>query len=322
MQFQSILKEWLRANRITDKMAEDFNVSFDSDRIVFPVHDHEGNFLFNKYRRSPTSEDGPKYTYDKGGKVSLYGYHLAKEHDSILCVEGEKDCLVAWSHNIPAVTSTGGAMTLQEDWRALFVGQGHIQEDNRDMYFPENKEVTICFDSDDAGAQGMVKALEVVPWAKVMLIPDMPNVKDVSDYVNMGGNLHELLKTARHFADIAEVAEDRSRRIAIFQSVRFHDAYIKAHTKVNAYKGERKAYDSDKVTNAKGYPIPSLLKFNGLGKAICPFHNERTPSLQYYPKDNRCYCFGGCGKSYDAISIYMILNDVGFKQAVDNLNAL
>ena len=147
----------------------------------------------------------------------------------------------------------------------------------------------------------------------------MPNVKDISDYVNMGGNLHELLKTARQFMDIAEVQEDRLRRIAVFQSTFFHDAYIKAHTKVNT-NIERPTFSSDKVTQAKAYPIPNLMEFK-FNKARCLWHNEKKGSLNYFPKTNSLYCFG-CAKYADAIDVYRQLNNVGFRKAVDELNKL
>ena len=101
----------------------------------------------------------------------------------------------------------------------------------------------------------------------------------------------------------------------------FHDAYIKKHTKVNTYIGNgKRTWSNDKVTNAKGYPVTDLIEFDVRGKAICPFHNEKTPSLNYYKKTNSCYCFGGCGRSYDAIDIYKHLHNCSFTEAVKSLN--
>lgn len=309
MQF-NIFEDWLKTNKISEQVQSDFGIHF-TNEIVIPVHDADGVFLFNKYRRSPTSDIGPKYRYDKGGKVELYGYHKAKEHNTILITEGEKDCLVAWSHNIPAVTSTGGAQSFQKEWEDLFMPQ----EDGECA-----KDIIICYDNDQAGADGMVKTLEILPWAKVLFLPDIPNVKDISDYVNAGGNLHELLKTAKEFQNIQDVRGDQLERIALFKTTLFHDAYIKTHTKINTYT-ERKAFKSDEVTYAKAYPIPNLLKFTA-DKACCPFHNEKTPSLHYYKNDNRCYCFGGCGRAYDVIDIYRKLTGATFKKAVDDLNSI
>jgi len=299
-----VFVHWLQSNKITPEIQKAFNISF-TDKIVFPVHDMNGVFLFNKYRRSPLTEEGSKYTYDIGSKVSLYGCnHIKTDHTTILITEGEKDCLVAWSNNIPAVTSTGGALSFQKDWADMFT----------------DKEVIICLDNDKAGGDGMVKVLEYLPQAKVIFIPDMPNVKDISDYVAVGGNLHELLKTARTFTSLSEVNENRSERLATFRSVYFHDAYIKKHTKINNYVGDRKpSFSSDVVTKAKEYPLCELIEFNAQKKALCPFHHERTPSLQYYPKTNSCYCFG-CGKAYDSIAVYRHLHNCTFKEAVDALN--
>lgn len=297
----NIFRDWLITNKITEEVEEEFLITYD-DKIVIPVHDQDGHFLFNKYRRSPLSDEGPKYTYDRGGKVTLYAWHKAKNYDTILITEGEKDCLVAWSHNIPAVTSTGGALSFQKEWADLF----------------KDKEVIICYDNDYAGADGTVKTLDFIPHAKVLFIPDMPNVKDISDYVNVGGNLHELLKTAKNFGSLEEVTEDKNRRIASFQSVFFHDAYIKAHTKIVPKNVPRKTFDNDRVTNAKQYPMDELITFKQ-GKAKCLWHAEKSGSLHYYQQDNRAYCFG-CGKRYDAIDAYMKLNNVSFSKAVNELN--
>ena len=299
----TVFESWLQTSKITLDVAEMFGISY-SNKIIFPVHDTDGTFLFNKYRRSPEDTVSPKYTYDVGGKVSLYAWHKAKEHKQIVCLEGEKDVLVSWSHNIPAVTSTGGALSFQKDWVDLFF----------------DKEVIILLDNDKAGGEGTVKILDMLPKAKVAFIPDMPNVKDVSDYVNVGGDLQELLKTAKHFNDIAEVQEDRLKRLALFQSVYFHDAYIKKHTKV-VYKTERKqSYNADKVTRAKEYPITQLIEFDGFKKTICPFHNEKSASLVYYPRTNTCYCFGGCGRAYDSIDIYRHIHNCTFTEAVNYLS--
>ena len=299
----TVFESWLLSSKITLHVAEMFGVSY-SDRIIFPVHDTEGVFLFNKYRRSPTDMVSPKYTYDIGGKVSLYAWHKAREHKAILITEGEKDCLVAWSANMPAVTSTGGAMSFQKDWIDLFF----------------DKEVTILLDNDKAGGEGMVRILDMLPSAKVAFIPDMPNVKDIADYVGVGGDLQELLRTARVFGDMAEVVEDRIRRIALFQSVHFHDAYIKRHTQA-VYRNTRKvALSSDTVSRAREYPITQLMDFDSFKKTTCPFHNEKTPSLAYYPKTNSCYCFGGCGRAYDSIDIYRHRTGCTFTEAVKYLS--
>jgi len=302
MQLNIVFRDWLNSRKISGQVLEDFGI-YGEDQIVIPVLDLQGIFSFNKYRRSPLTDEKPKYWYDKGAKISLYGWWKAKDEKTILITEGELDCITAWSHNIPAVTSTGGAMSFQKEWVSLFDG----------------KEVIVCFDNDHAGADGMVKVLDLMPDAKVLFIPDRANMKDISDYVASGGDLHTLLKNAKRFDGVASVKEDMLQRIATFQSVYFHEAYIKAHTKSNI-QYDRPTFDNDAVTNAKLYPIPNLMEFRG-NKACCPFHNEKTPSFNYFPKTNTCYCFG-CSKFADAIDVYRQKFGCSFTDAVANLNKL
>lgn len=301
-----MIKNYLIDRKISEEAQAYFGIYGDiNNRIVIPINDENGKFLFNKYRRSPLSEEGSKYTYDKGGKVTLYGYDKFKDCNNIIICEGELEVAMLWSYRIPAISSTGGALSFQENWAEFF----------------KDKEVILSFDNDKAGGEGMVKVLEYIPHAKILFIPDIPNIKDLSNYAMIGGNLHELIRTARGFLDIAEVKEDRIKRVAYFQSVHFHDAYIKKHTKINTYVGDNKrTWSNDKVTNARGYLIPELLEFDIKGKAVCPFHNEKTGSLHYYKKTNTCYCFGGCGRAYDVIDIYRQINNCSFTEAVKFLN--
>lgn len=82
--------------------------------------------------------------------------------------------------------------------------------------------------------------------------------------------------------------------------------------------------DKDSITEemketAKGYPVDRLIEFQN-GVALCFNHKEKTPSLHYYPKNNRAHCFGGCDKSFDAIDILIIRDGFTFKEAVKELN--
>ena len=283
-----------------------FGISTTPDgAIIIPVCDFDGNLLYNKYRRSPLSNEGPKYLYDKGGKIALYGAQMAKDAKTVLITEGEMDCLVAWSCNIPAVTSTSGAMSFQDSWISFF----------------DDKEVILCFDNDPAGGEGMARTLEILPHAKVMFLPDVPNLKDISDYASMGNSLVDLMRTAKHFDSIEAIIEDRSKCLATYDSVYFHDACIKRmkeQQKPAPKTGKKDLTNGTDIEKARAFPISELIDFKN-DKARCPFHNEKTPSLQYYPADNHCYCFGGCGRAYDAIDVYMKINNCGFKQAVAKL---
>src|SRR5215207_3855648 len=53
-------------------------------------------------------------------------------------------------------------------------------------------------------------------------------------------------------------------------------------------------------------------------KGLCPFHNEKTPSFVVYPESQHFHCFG-CGKSGDAFSFLMAIDNLDFRDALRTL---
>ncbi len=51
---------------------------------------------------------------------------------------------------------------------------------------------------------------------------------------------------------------------------------------------------------------------------LCPFHSEKTPSFSVNPKGRFFHCFG-CGASGDAITFYMKIENLDFKDAIKEL---
>ncbi len=301
MQLNNVITDWLNRRKISDQVIADFGISMsDHGGIVIPIRDIDGVHLFNKYRRNPLSDEGPKYIYEKGGTVQLFGLDKALSAKTVLICEGEMDALVAWSYNIPAVSSTGGAQSFQQGWVEYFAG----------------KEVIFCFDNDHAGGEGMAKALDIIPWAKVLFLPDRPGIKDISDYVMNGGDLHDLIKSAISFSGMESVIQNRSDRIALWQSVFFHDAYIKNHTEKPVARRIGPQVGSE---DARNYPIDRLVEFGSNNKAKCLWHNEKTESMHYFADTNKVYCFG-CGKSADAIDVYRKIHGCSFLEAVKSLS--
>lgn len=78
---------------------------------------------------------------------------------------------------------------------------------------------------------------------------------------------------------------------------------------------EGRGITDEMIQKAREYPIGELIELKN-GFALCPFHEEKTPSA--YCKNNFFHCFG-CGKNLDTIGLYMELNQVNFIQAVKNL---
>ncbi|MGZ3732890.1 MAG: DNA primase [Parachlamydiaceae bacterium] len=65
-------------------------------------------------------------------------------------------------------------------------------------------------------------------------------------------------------------------------------------------------------------PYIDLKKSGAAYKAICPFHDEKTPSLMIQKGDHHYHCFG-CGAHGDAIQFLMTHSKMSFLDAVENL---
>lgn len=64
--------------------------------------------------------------------------------------------------------------------------------------------------------------------------------------------------------------------------------------------------------------ISSHITLRRRGKTLvglCPFHNEKTPSLTVYPDTNSFYCFG-CGAGGDVISFIRRIDNLDYVEAV------
>jgi hypothetical protein len=80
----------------------------------------------------------------------------------------------------------------------------------------------------------------------------------------------------------------------------------------------KKSSNTLNIEKAKQFPMTDLIDFK-YRTAKCLWHQEREGSLYYYPKDNRCHCFGACGKSFSVIDVYMKINNCTFVEAVKKL---
>lgn len=71
------------------------------------------------------------------------------------------------------------------------------------------------------------------------------------------------------------------------------------------------------IERAKQHPIPQLLEIKRK-TALCPWHEDRNPSLHYYDKTNTVHCFS-CGKGGDAIDVAQAIWETDFKDTVRRL---
>lgn len=277
MQLQQTHKEWLIKRGIKESILESFDIHSAYNKIVIPVKDAKGITLYNKYRRDPEEITGPKYTYDVGATIRLFNIGILSETKKIIICEGELDVLCLKSYGFDAVTSTGGAMSFQKDWVPFFA----------------DKEVFVCLDNDQAGTKGVLKICEMIPGAKVIPLPIEVGLKDVTDFFGKyDKNFFEALL-----------------KVALPLQITKKEESIK--------RSPRTKKEGDRIQQAKNIPITDFLKFNSMGKTSCPFHIDKTPSLQLY-KNNTWHCFS-CNAGRDSIDFIMKRDDISFNEAIDYL---
>ena len=78
---------------------------------------------------------------------------------------------------------------------------------------------------------------------------------------------------------------------------------------------------SQSVKDIRAMPIEEVAAKLGIEvgrhhKALCPFHQDRHPSLHFDIKRNRFKCFS-CGASGDVIDLVMRYMNIGFKEAME-----
>jgi hypothetical protein len=83
--------------------------------------------------------------------------------------------------------------------------------------------------------------------------------------------------------------------------------------------------NQEEIEIAQNYPIEKIAeqhfdikRVGNRYKALCPFHNEKTPSFHLFTDSNRYYCFG-CGESGNVINLTMALFGINFVDAVKML---
>ena len=76
---------------------------------------------------------------------------------------------------------------------------------------------------------------------------------------------------------------------------------------------------NEELNDIRATPIEDVAKKLGIEvgrhKALCPFHEDRHPSLHF--KNNRFKCFA-CGASGDVIDLVQRYLNIGFKEAVES----
>ena len=132
------------------------------------------------------------------------------------------------------------------------------------------------------------------------------HIKEVDDSINM-----KVIERRKHDKNSMMWGwED----IHIEELVWYKEQLKKALIITQTIKDNPTITDND-IERAKEYDINQMIDFKR-NFASCIFdHEDKTPSMKYYPLTNSVYCFS-CGRSADAISVYRKLNNTQFIDAV------
>jgi len=63
----------------------------------------------------------------------------------------------------------------------------------------------------------------------------------------------------------------------------------------------------------------SLNRYGRSYKALCPFHEERTPSFFVFPDRQTWRCFGACATGGDVVSFVMRAENLEFAEALEHI---
>lgn len=147
------------------------------------------------------------------------------------------------------------------------------------------------------------------------------------DYlIDLNRTLNELEKThnsqeqrdlAKEWANSLPEAYETKRRLLLerLQNATNEEEKRERLTHYKLFTNKIKSLPPEQIERAKNYPLKNLLHTN---KPItnCPFHDDRTASLNI--KNNFYHCHG-CGETGDTIKFVMKRDNLTFKEAVMKL---
>jgi len=187
-----LTKEFHWTNEVINK----FSLGYDGERVWIPITQHDKVVNIRKYTRKP--RDGNKVISVAGfGEARLWPLE-ALDQETVYLFEGEKDCILAHSLELNAMTVTSGAGTFTLEWAKLF----------------DNRNVVVCYDIDEAGRKGAdVVARYLMRSAKEVKVVHLPIAKpdnaDFTDYIRAGGTKEAFLNIVAKTKPMERVKDSR-----------------------------------------------------------------------------------------------------------------
>lgn len=198
------IRQYLNARGITDAIISEYKLGwgkfYGKSWITIPIKDIYGAFSFFKLRQDPSAGSN-KITYpEKGAEAQIYDWEMIeKTAEQIIICEGEMDRLALLSKNIPAITSTHGAMTFKQEWCEKL---------------KKFKKIYLCYDNDEAGKKGAERAAKMLKnETNQVYIISLPNEVgdggDITDFIiKLNGNTDDLFaKYAKEYPEKIDVSQ-------------------------------------------------------------------------------------------------------------------
>ncbi len=161
---------------------------------TYTYEDEDRNPVIQVRKYLPKTYRQFRYDRDRGWIPGLNGtkkilYRLPDiiPHDTVYISEGEKDVDSLWSWDIPATTNIGGALKWHDEY-------SEILRDKSIVIIPDNDEVGRKHANQIADSLfGKVKSLKIV---------NLPDVKDVTEWIELGRTqveLNEIVSNTKPF---------------------------------------------------------------------------------------------------------------------------
>lgn len=180
--------EVLKRFGMTDEIIEEFEIGYEDTRIIIPVKSRTGHIVnLRKYlppHRRIEGSNNAKCISERGlGARRFFPYIAFDSKEDIYVVEGEKDCLVARSQGLNAVTSTGGS-SIPVDEVGLF----------------RDKNVVLMLDTDTVGEKtSKLYARLLQPIAASVKVIKLP-AGDFTEYLEH----HSVIDLPEYITEVSE----------------------------------------------------------------------------------------------------------------------
>lgn len=172
---------------LSPEAVEHFKLGWDGNRIVIPIIE-KGKVANVRYRKDPKNHDDkvPKYQSTTGIEIGMFNLDCIKQDGrAVFITEGEFDAMAIWSASkgtYQSVSGCGGAGSFKKEWAK--------------KYFKGQRRIFICYDNDDPGRQGAIKAAQELGPNRCRIIDLPAGIKDVNEFFQKGHTLQEFVALA------------------------------------------------------------------------------------------------------------------------------